>query len=69
MFVEYPKALYRNGTFSYDEPIDTITVTDAESELLAASEGYWAFGTMPEIVPDPVEPEKRKPGRPKKSAE
>lgn len=50
MFVEYPKALYKNGTFNYEDEIDTITVHNKQEEDAAADDGYYAFGTGPKEV-------------------
>jgi hypothetical protein len=62
MNYEYPKSLYKVGKWDGVSAPDCVTVEDAEQEQAQAENGYFPIGT---VFSD--EPEKRKPGRPRKT--
>jgi len=57
MRVEYPKALYKNGT----EKENTLTVESAEEEKIQKSLGYLPWNPVVEKKVEPVEVKKEEP--------
>ena len=58
MFIEYPKALYKDGIGSIFEELPYVVVNDADEEAAQNAEGWYEIGKAPE-------PAKRR-GRPPK---
>ena len=60
MNYEFPKALYKDGKWDGVSEPDCIDVHSQEEQDKQAGNGYFPFGSV-------VEPEKKKPGRPRKT--